>query len=172
MPFIKHRKYWNILIQEFNVKEVTMFEGWKIWIENYGDTERSKSDFMWQLFNTVQDIFTENLTGREYFDKKLSLYYTMIEFLKEEKRGFNHIKKAIYGLYLDRANILDYQVNVEIIAPQDCIEGAEIDGLVLDWKDANDRQILPYSKCKRKGGCVCTYATRIKYDANGEPIMK
>jgi len=52
-------KYKTILITKFGVVEKSIEEGMVVWFNKYGDTEKTRNDFIWSVFNLVLENIGE-----------------------------------------------------------------------------------------------------------------
>ena len=166
-------KYKAILVSKFGVVQKSLEEGQVIWFKKYGDTEKTRSDFIWSVFNLVLENIGETFTSEEdLYRRQKDAYLEMWYFLIEEKKDFSHIKKQLLFCDLKIQEQSDWESEVVFIANKCCPECGKNDTLSMLLREAIIKQPLPNPKCTRETGCTCCYGFRGLRDRNGRLIRK
>jgi hypothetical protein len=166
-------KYKETLLSKFGVVEKSFEEGLIFWIQEYGDTEKTRSDFVWSVFNLILENIGETFKSEEdLYSRQRGLYLEMWHFLIDEKRDFYHIKKQLLFCDLKIQEHSDWESEVFLIANKCCPECGKGDTLSMLLREAIIEQPLPNPKCTRKTGCTCCYGFRGLRDGNGRLIRK
>ncbi len=166
-------KYKTILIAKFGVVEKSIEEGMVFWFNKYGDTEKTRSDFIWSVFNLVLENIGETFSSEEdLYRRQKEVYFEMWHFLSDEGKDFSHIRKQIHFCDLKIHDQSDWESEVTFIATKCCPECEKNNELTMPIEEAIIKQPLPNPKCTRATGCVCCYGFRGKRDINGRLIRK
>jgi hypothetical protein len=129
------------------------------WVEKYGDSIQSKKDFLWHNYNLILMEFATLYSHDPEFmyRQQRRVYCEMLSFLIEEGKKITVAMKGILHCDLQLTKLSGYNFNVKILATKCCDECDKINGQTFLLEDVIDKNILPYSKCKRKKGCFCQY---------------
>ncbi len=170
-------KYKTILITKFGVVEKSIEEGMVVWFNKYGDTEKTRSDFLWSVFNLVlQNIGATFKSAEDLYKRQKDVYWEMVKMLIDEGKNTTHIRKEITLIDLremeSKENASLFESELIICGANCCEECDKIDGRKTTIEKELDIQLLPYSKCTRKAFCSCFYSITAKRDENGRLIWK
>ena len=170
-------KYKTILITKFGVLEKTIEEGMVVWLNKYGDTEKTRSDFIWSVFNLVLENIGETFTNEDdLYHRQRDVYWDMIKLLIDEGRDTTHLRRVITLVELKNMEFKENNSLFEselIISGTNCCEECDkIDGIKTTIEKELNIQLLPYSKCTRNAFCSCFYFISAKRDGNGRLIWK
>ena len=166
------KKYKSQLVDEFLDEDE--FDGVLVkWVEKSGESDQSKRDFLWYVFQKLNKGIAEKFGySIEMYQYQRKLYSIMLSFFIDENRNRNHIFKSINHCDLMIAKFSEYQQQVEFIASKCCEECDKIDGTIISLEEAIRAKPLPYVKCKRKNGCICCYGFHAVRDERGRIVWK
>ena len=166
------KKYKYQVVNDF-LEEDEFDKAYFEWIKKFGESNQSKRDFLWSVFQRLNIGIAKKFgVSIETYQYQRELYLIMLSFLVEENRNTKHIRKSIHFCDLMKADLSDYKQEVEFIATKCCEECDKINGQIIPLEEAIKTQPLPYSKCKRKTGCICCYGFKAVRDERGRIIMK
>lgn len=169
-------KYKREIIGEF-VHEDNFNKKLSEWINKFGDTDQSRKNFIWSIFQQLIDGLSKKFGYTiEAFRYHKKVYWVMFKFLVDEGKDTTHIRKAIASCDLNVIELedleSDFESVVEVIGNKCCPECDKIDEKVMSVQEAISAALLPYSKCTNNNGCVCCYASLTKTDEKGRLIRK
>ncbi len=118
-------------------------------------------DEKWKRFNKK---LNELMKVNDFFGLAIT-YYEMADFLKNEGKDNNHLRKIGYQMKLklqseELKRFTDSGVikNVEILATDDSCESCKnLNHKILSIKEAQLKKPIPVEECTHKYGCRCTY---------------
>lgn len=154
-PFDKFKKG---LIKN-GLKETAYNENLSEWIEKYGDTEQSKKDYVWHVYQTLLMSVAKDYSHdlQLMYEIQRNIYCEMFGFLCQEGKNIYVAQKGILNCDLQLAALGGLKMNVVIIGGNLCQESMEINGKTFPLEVMLKCSILPYDKCEKIGGCNCTY---------------
>tara|TARA_B100002052_G_C15839279_1_gene579369 strand:+ start:857 stop:1417 length:561 start_codon:yes stop_codon:yes gene_type:complete len=161
--------------EEFGMNRKNIIEYYQTWKIN--KSERIE-DYVWHIFNHLLNENaqqSENL--KDLFERNQKIYSHMISFRRRfEGKKANEIQR-LYNL--NRVNLdlesnrnSNFEIDFVIIGTNDCDESKRISELIITKQQAVENNVIPYSKCTRKQGCVCLMGVMPKRDVNGRLIRK
>jgi hypothetical protein len=147
----------NRLIK-LGLKESTYDEYLPIWIKEYGDSEKSRKDYIWYCYQLLLNTWAQQSSTLEVMDsKQREIYLQMFLFKRKENKKITTIQKAINFCDLQLNKLNSLKCKVIIIGTRDCEQGIKIDRTEITLEEAINTQPIPDKQCKRFGGCVCCY---------------
>ena len=169
-------QYLTLFVKEFCYPQKKLIEDWKVWLNKRNSSEGSAKDFIWSEFNKFLLQIAKNASNEiEMYNYQRMLYGYMIKFLREtsaRQSVIDSTRRCFNLMDLNLARLSQFEVGMFIITTKDCNESRQFEGKVYLLNDMVKDQPLPYSNCKRNGGCICMYGTEAIRDKNGRLTMK
>lgn len=177
LPDSKFHHYYNeLFLEEYCYPPDHLQKEYREWILKFGESQRSKSDFIWSMFNVfLRRLAKKVQSEHELYSYQRKITLDMIRFrIDEGKSGkqLYYLRRKINLTDLHLATLTGCEVDVIILGCQDCKESQELRERVFTIEEALAQQIIPYSKCSRYSGCICLYGTQARRDHRGRLIMK
>jgi len=165
--------YKEMFSDKYHFDGEEFFAIYQEWIIKFGETEKSKADFVWSMFNRIANSYAGKFKNElEMYTFMRGIYADMWQFLLKEGRDSSHVKRLMHYCDLKTAGDENYKVNAQIIGTKCCPECDEIDGLVIPLDEAINKQILPFKGCTRKNGCICCYGFPYERDLENNLVRK
>lgn len=134
-------------------------ENWLIWQADSGDSERSKKDFIWQLYQLLlmkyAKVYSNDRT--QMYQWQRHVYCEMFKFLIEEGKKVTVASIGILHCDIQLAALIGFKVQASVIANGCCSVCDTINKNIYSMEDVMKSSILPYDKCIRERGCICCY---------------
>ncbi len=170
-------KYRNVLINRFTVTPESFDIELSKHFQKFGDSESSRQDFIWRIFNELVVIFPKYFLpeSRELYSILRDLYSEMGAFLIDTGCNRNHVHKKFFETQLKLLEIdsrdFGYEQDVEVIGGHCCEYCNKLDGLKLPIDEFIKLNPIP-GACSNPNGCNCTYAMTARFDKRGRLIQK
>lgn len=144
----------------------------KVWIDENGDTEQSKKDFIWQCYQELLQSIAKKITPLdEMYRRQRQVYCEMFYFLCREEKPRTVAQKGILNCDIQLAALSGIAFDVKIIITKDCLLSKKYKDKVFTLQEVNKFDILPNMDCKRNGGCICCYGFTAKRDEQDKIIL-
>lgn len=163
----------NRLINDFQFNENDLNQQYSFWIETRGDNKISKSDFYWSCLNLALTYYAKNSkTLEEMYNIHREINLLMLDFLQKEKRNYTHIQKEIIKLDIFKGEIMGFEVDIEILAGNNCNYAKAFNGQKISLETALNNFPIQFDKCDRPAGCSCRVFSVGKRNSEGRLILK
>lgn len=154
------------------LQEATYDEYLPEWIKESGDTEQSRKDYIWHLYQLLLTSIAKEFSNDSSLWVKLKFVYCeMSVFLSQEEKDRYVALKGIAHCDLQNAASTGLKVEAGIIGGNRCPEAEKINGKRFPLSVMLESSLLPYDKCTRDGGCICCYGFHTLRDSNDRLIQ-
>jgi len=159
-------------LQKFGLDEAKIREHYEVW--KVGKISISINNYFWYILqNIIAAIPVQVSSEEQMYQLNYDTYFIMWEFLAYvESKNANHVKKLMHQneLKLWRLKQTNFKVEVVIISKGCCDYCESLNGKLISFEEALDKEYLASDKCSREKGCNCCYSVLNSIDENGELI--
>ncbi len=167
-PFDKFKKG----LIKIGLNETNYYENLSDWMEKNPNTEQSKKDFFWYLYQSLLSSVAKNYCHdlNSMYELQRNIYCEMFSFLVESGKDSTVAQKGINHCDIQKAALSELKMDGEIIGGNRCKLASKITGKTYSLKALLIKDAIPYDRCSREGGCTCNYGFRPLRDSNGKLI--
>jgi hypothetical protein len=166
-------KFKNGLIKIY-LEEANYNQNLSEWIEKHGNTEQSRKDFLWHVYQTLLSSVAKDYSHdlKLMYDIQRKLYSEMFLFLIAEDKNRTVAQQGINHCDIQKAALSELKMDGIIMGGNRCELTKQINQKTYPLKDLLMKDAIPYQDCPRIGGCNCCYAFIPLRDKNGRLIRK
>lgn len=117
------QQFQNGLINNFGFTQELLIESEADWISRYGDSNKSKKDFIWHLYQNLLKVYAKEFSNspEERYTFMRRVYCEMFSFLCKEGKKRTVAQKGILNCDIQLAALSILTFDVKVIVTKDCL---------------------------------------------------